>query len=153
MWIRYSPDKRGTLKLFLDEHKPDILMIAEHKLNARNNLRIDGYVTHIQNRIGCRGGGTAILINNNIHCVWFHLETHNVESTAVEIYRPNGTSISVVALYAPFDYTFWLWLSDTWCDNRRRISYSWRGLKCETSWLGRNNRQWKWSLPARIPVG
>ena len=93
----FSRHKRHFLKLFLHEHKPDILMIAEHKLNARNNLRLDGYVTHIQNRIGCRGGGTAILINNNIHCVWFHLETHNVESTAVEIYRPNGTSISVVA--------------------------------------------------------
>lgn len=92
--------RRHYLKLFLDEHKPDILMIAEHCLSSHHRFELDGYIIHRQNRGNDRKRGTAIIVRDNIHSERFRVDTPNIENTAIRVKRPNGTTISVVCLYS-----------------------------------------------------
>ena len=57
-----SLHKRHFLGIFLEEHRPDLVLIAEHKLSPRHNLVFAGYTIIRQNREQGHCGGTAILI-------------------------------------------------------------------------------------------
>lgn len=92
--------RRHYLKLFLDQEKPDILMMAEHRLGPIHRFELDGYVIHRQNSGQGRSRGTAIIVRDNIHSERIRVSTPNIENTAVRVKRPNGATISVVCLYA-----------------------------------------------------
>lgn len=59
-----SKHKRHYLNLFLTEHKPDILLLAEHRLSPRNRLNINVYTIFRQNQQGERGGCTAAFVRD-----------------------------------------------------------------------------------------
>lgn len=93
--------RRHYLSLFVDEHMPDVLLLAEHKLNSRHNYDLDGYTCFRQHRLRGSGGGTAVLVRNNIRCERVMLRNCNIEYTAVKIHRNNGGSTTVVSMYSP----------------------------------------------------
>lgn len=94
-----SRHKRHYLRLFLDQHKPDILMLAEHRLSPRHVLEFRGYSVFRQNRNAGRGGGTAILIRDSFRCERVALDLGNIENTCVRVFRSNGSPMTVVAAY------------------------------------------------------
>lgn len=62
-----SLSRRYDLQRFLSEHNPDIVLLNETKLNPRHNVTFFNYTVIRYDRNGAiRGGGTAILIRNNI---------------------------------------------------------------------------------------
>lgn len=62
-----SISRRYDLQEFLRKHNPDIVLLNETKLNPRHNLKFVNYNVVRHDRNGAiRGGGTAILIRNNI---------------------------------------------------------------------------------------
>lgn len=87
------------MNLFLARHKPDILLIAEHKLSPRHRLDFGGYVTFRQNRHNGRGGGTAVVVREGISCGRIILDTGGIENTAVCIRRVDGSTVTVVSMY------------------------------------------------------
>lgn len=95
-----SRHRRHYLQLFLNRHKPHILLLAEHKLNSHHKLNFEGYLMYRQDRINSGGGGTAVLIRDTLRCERIVLDTGDMESTAVRIHRSNGTSVTVISLYS-----------------------------------------------------
>lgn len=57
-----SLPKRHFLRNFLTKHKPDILLSADHRLSKVHKVDFNGYVVFRHDRIGRRGGGTAVLV-------------------------------------------------------------------------------------------
>lgn len=94
-----SRHRRHYLNLFLQEHSPDVLLIAEHKLSPRHKLDLVGYKTFRQDRIGGRGGGTAILTRDSLCSNRLMLDLGNIENTAVRIDRTDGSVMTVVSMY------------------------------------------------------
>lgn len=93
-----SRHRRHYLRIFLDRHRPDILLVAEHKLSPGHRIDFAGYLSYRQNRHGGRGGGTAVFVKDDIRSERVVLNTGNVESTAVRI-GVGGTAVTVVAAY------------------------------------------------------
>lgn len=75
-------------------------MIAEHRLAAHHRFELDGYIIHRQNGYEGRNRGTAIIVRDNIHSERIRVDTANIENTAIRVKRPNGSTISVICLYA-----------------------------------------------------
>ena len=93
-----SRHRRHYLGLFLDKHKPDVLLMAEHGLSTRHKLDIRGYLTFRQNG-GDGRRGTAILVRDSLDCERLIIETGAIENTAVKIRRVGGATLTVVSLY------------------------------------------------------
>lgn len=83
----------------MDGHKPDIVLVAEHKLNPRHRLEFEGYVVHRQNRDEGTGGGTAIFVRDSIGHDRAVLNLGNIENTCVRIRRRDGSTLTLVAMY------------------------------------------------------
>lgn len=94
-----SRHRRHYLNLFTNEHRPDVLMLAEHGLNSRHNFGLSGYRTFRQDRIDRGGGGTAVLVRETIDCNDFRLDLGAVENTAVRIRLAGGNSLIVLSMY------------------------------------------------------
>lgn len=59
--------RKINLKLFIEKKNPDILLLSETKLNAQHKIQFIGYNTIRTDRPNSKqGGGTAIIIKNNI---------------------------------------------------------------------------------------
>lgn len=58
-----SRHKKQYLNIFIYEHNPHILLLADHKLSVRHKF----YTIFRKYKVGGRGGGTAILIKNWIN--------------------------------------------------------------------------------------
>lgn len=93
-----SRHKRHYLRLFLDEHRPDVMLLAEHKLSARHRIEFKGYQIFLQIRPSA-GGGTAVLVRDEIRCERIYLDLGGIESTCVKIHRAGGTPLLAVAMY------------------------------------------------------
>ncbi|GFV49259.1 putative RNA-directed DNA polymerase from transposon X-element [Trichonephila clavipes] len=61
--------KYAELRIFIEKHSPDILLIQETHLRPSHNFNIANYTCHRNDRIsdGARtAGGTLILVKNSI---------------------------------------------------------------------------------------
>lgn len=59
--------RRYELQCILDRYNPDIVLLNETKLNSRHNLIFNNHKIIRKDRVNSqKGGGTAILIRNNI---------------------------------------------------------------------------------------
>lgn len=94
-----SRHRRHYLNLFLMEHKPDVMLLAEHHLSSRHRFDVKGYKVFRRDRLSRRGGGTAVLVRDRFRCEEVVLDTGAIESTAVCIRRVNGSDIIVVSMY------------------------------------------------------
>lgn len=94
-----SKQKRHYFDIFLKKHKPDIVLIAEHKLNIRHKVEFSGYNIIRQNRSTGSGGGTAICIKENFSYKKIEINLNSVENTAIEVNLIDGSVISFVSMY------------------------------------------------------
>lgn len=94
-----SRHKRHYLQQFVEINKPDILLLAEHKLTERHNFELRGYRSYKQYRSGQAGGGTAVFLRAEIRCERMTMNCQNIEGTAVRIKISQGRDIIVMSLY------------------------------------------------------
>lgn len=91
--------KRHYLRLFVEEHKPDVLMIAEHHLSARHNFELRGYTVYRQDRTNRRGRGTAILLTDRLKETRITTDLGAVEGTVVKMKTIDGRNLVMMSLY------------------------------------------------------
>ncbi|KAK2577884.1 hypothetical protein KPH14_011499 [Odynerus spinipes] len=87
----------------LEELKPDIVLLNETKLNNKHRIEFKDYRVYRNDREqNANGGGTAILIQNNINCneIFIH-DREILETTTVKIKLTSNEKIFIVAAYAP----------------------------------------------------
>ena len=58
-------ERKMNLIIFIEEHKPDIILLSETKLCKKSKFEIQGY-NIIRNDRNKHGGGTAIILRDNI---------------------------------------------------------------------------------------
>lgn len=61
-----SLSKRSELSIFLNRHNPLALLLSETKLNKKHKIIFNGYNIIRTDRGLGSGGGTAIVLKNNI---------------------------------------------------------------------------------------
>lgn len=100
-----SHDKRNNLNFFIEEHKPHILLCSETKLNEIDQITVDGYNVHRNDRIygDIGGGGTAIFIDNRIAFEQISIpnQIESIECCAIKIGLTNGTKLILFSIYKP----------------------------------------------------
>lgn len=102
--IRIS--KRYDLQVFLDANDPDIVLLNETKLNPRHNVIFKNYNIIRKDRIGAtRGGGTAILIKNNIN--YYNYDNRIIhsldalETCAIKVPIDSNSILFIICAYYP----------------------------------------------------
>lgn len=97
-----STKKRLELLNFTQENNIDILLLNETHFKNHQPFKLPNFISHYINRPTPPGhasfGGTAILINRRLSHNPVHIQTTNIENTAIEIKTPN-TSLRIVAVY------------------------------------------------------
>ncbi|GFW41201.1 putative RNA-directed DNA polymerase from transposon X-element [Trichonephila clavipes] len=96
--------RRIELRIFIEKHSPDIILIQETHLRPSHSFNIANYRCYRNDRIteDRAAGGTLVLIKNNIK--HYHLPTpplQAIEATIVIINLPNPNPISIVSCYIP----------------------------------------------------
>lgn len=97
--------RRANLQLFLDEHKPHIVLLCETRLNAIHTVHFKNYNIIRTDRCSGTGGGTAILIRHGIKFHEFNITSLNlsaIECTAVIIPTINK-KIAILSIYSVQD--------------------------------------------------
>lgn len=97
-----SLKKRTDLSVYLNRHKPDIVLINESKLNPTHRVQFSGYNFVRNDRPNStRGGGTAILVKRPIQFTALSpaLKLEGMESTIIKIILSNQKSVVVVSAY------------------------------------------------------
>lgn len=94
-----SRHKKHFLNLFLKDHRPDVMMLAEHMVPTHANLVMEGYKTFLQRRIDRTGRGTAILVKQNIKCEQVVLDSGSIENCCIKLFRVDGSTLHVVSMY------------------------------------------------------
>ena len=88
-------NQKGEITQFLKEENIDILLAQETYLKTKHTFKIPNYTVHRTDRIGKRGGGTAILIRKNIkHTRLIETPNNSFEYTAIQLENRNITLIS-----------------------------------------------------------
>ncbi|XP_076298340.1 uncharacterized protein LOC143217689 [Lasioglossum baleicum] len=99
-----SNEKRASLSEFLEVHEPDAVLLCETKLNDRYRVNFKNYIFIRSDRPNSkRGGGTGILIRDNIKFKTVQTNSSNssnLESTAIEI-KINQSRLFLIAVYSP----------------------------------------------------
>lgn len=98
-----SLHRRHNLELFLKEHKPDILLVCETKLNSTHKVIFKNYTFIRNDRRNSMGGGTGILIKNEINFNKLNcdIDTGKLEYTAISIKLSNTKNINIFSVYNP----------------------------------------------------
>lgn len=93
--------KQHELLKFIEENDPDILLAIETKLKPKNKIFFKNYNIYRNDRLTDNGGGTAILIKNNIKCEQIEKinNIHSFEYTTTKIYMPNNKLLICTAIY------------------------------------------------------
>lgn len=99
----YSKAKRHQLKLLLNKYNPDVVIIAETKLNNNNTINLNGYKIYRNDRNTNNGGGTALCIKQNINNEYINtpLNIKSIESCTAMIKLENNKKIYVSSIYKP----------------------------------------------------
>lgn len=98
-----SNDRRYSLALTLSNLKPDIVLISKTKLNKRNQLSSKDYKVLRNDRDSDNGGGTAILIKNNISFtkVEINSKLKILEVSVIQIKLQNNQKLFIISAYTP----------------------------------------------------
>lgn len=94
-----SKHRRHYLNLFLKHHNPDMVLIAEHKLNFRHQIHFKNYNFIRNNHVEGKGGGTAICIRGKFYYKKIALNLNQIENAAIKVILIDGSAISFVAMY------------------------------------------------------
>lgn len=79
-----SLSRRSDLQEFIKKHKPDIVFLSETKLNIKHRVSFTDYNVIRRDRfLANRGGGTAILVKNNLKFS-IHNDSRILKFTALE---------------------------------------------------------------------
>lgn len=101
-----STQKQADVHHFLAEMALDILLISETKLNSSHRINFAGYntVRNDRNVTGARGGGTAILVKENINFSEVHYPNSKdkqiLEYTIIQLITNNSDKLYIVSIYA-----------------------------------------------------
>ncbi|GFX26794.1 probable RNA-directed DNA polymerase from transposon X-element [Trichonephila clavipes] len=97
--------KYAELRIFIEKHSPDILLIQETHLRPSDNLNIANYTCHRNDRIsdGPRtAGGTLILVKNSLkHYCLPTPPLRALEATNIILTPPKHDPISITCVYIP----------------------------------------------------
>lgn len=98
-----SIDKRHQLDLFLNKHKPHILLCSETHLNERHKLHFNNYNIYRCDRKSSNGGGTAIFVNKNISFerIVIPNDVKSIECCAIKIKAIDGSKLILISIYKP----------------------------------------------------
>ncbi|GFW56140.1 probable RNA-directed DNA polymerase from transposon X-element [Trichonephila clavipes] len=107
--------KITELKIFIEKHSPDLILIQETHLRPSHNINIANYICYRNDRLTSNEnyrafGGTLILIKNSIK--HYSLPTpsmQTIEATIVILTPIDHDPISIVSIYIPprsDEYTF-----------------------------------------------
>ena len=97
-----SKVKQEEVRYLLSERKPHLLLLSETKLNDSNFVQFPQYKIYRNDRLSDGGGGTAILIRENIkHDVVNTPLLKASEATCVKLSLNNSKSIIVNSFYSP----------------------------------------------------
>lgn len=98
--------RRYDLRQFINKHNPDIILLNETKLNRRHKLHFDNYNMIRKDRNGAlRGGGTGILIKNNLKYNIYSNNTINsfkfLETCIIKLPMGANEMLYVISGYYP----------------------------------------------------
>lgn len=98
--------RRVELNNFIGEKNPDIILLNETKLNEKHIVKFEGYNMIRRDRSrGSRGGGTAIIIRDNIKYSKFHNSKIDslplLETCIIKINVPSNSTMFIIAAYYP----------------------------------------------------
>lgn len=98
--------RRYDLQTFLQFHKFDILLLSETKLNKIHKPLFENYTLIRTDRANNkRGGGTAILIANNISFTAISYpnsrDNTTLELTVIKVHLQNNNPVLIFSVYAP----------------------------------------------------
>lgn len=95
--------RRHNLDAFLNENKPDFLLISETKLKSIHKLALSNYEIHRTDRLNDAGGGTAVLFKNSYKTeqIMCDLNISSFEYTMTQVFLNNNESIFIIAIYKP----------------------------------------------------
>lgn len=100
-----TKNKQHELYECINEHKPDIVFLVETKLKPNIKIHFKDFHILRNDRMNNDGGGTAIVIKNNIYCE--QLEKINTissfEYTAIKIKLQNNKHLFCASIYKPPD--------------------------------------------------
>lgn len=82
-----SNAKRHEVLVFLGTHKPHVLLLTETKLSACHNVQFRGYEIIRTDRLNSAGGGTAIILRDNIRYQRISTSDWNLFSVECTIVR------------------------------------------------------------------
>lgn len=95
-----SKEKQHHLQTYLDQEKPIALLVSETKLNEKFKIALKGYVLIRTDRTTNTGGGTGILLRNDIIFEELNQPTiKSIEFTAVKIKLNDSMKIILIAAY------------------------------------------------------
>ena len=101
--ISWNPDiltnRQEELLNLLNQLKPQVLCLQETGLKTGVNLKIPGYSIFRTDRLTARGGGTAILVQEDIPATQCSIKTNTLEHTSVTI-QISQTSITIASIYS-----------------------------------------------------
>ncbi|CAD7003469.1 unnamed protein product [Ceratitis capitata] len=112
-----SKQKRHYFNLFLQKHKPDVVLAAELRLSDKHNISFRNYSyvpqlmkTHTDNK---NSQSTGIFIRENFQYNRIEVErTTYLETTAIELLTSDGNRIAIAAMYNRLSKTDKLCTSD-----------------------------------------
>ena len=94
-------NKLYELRAFIQEESYDIIALCETHLVAGDLFKVPGYVLYRNDRRGRRGGGTAILVRNNLkHHRVPSPSTEYLEFTIINVTLADGYSLNIGSLYS-----------------------------------------------------
>lgn len=97
-----SKTKQHSMNDYIKNHEPHIMLIGETKLNDNFRLNFQNYVLHRTDRMVNNGGGTAILIRDDLSVETLPSPSNiGIECTATKIMLNATNHLTVVAAYIP----------------------------------------------------
>lgn len=95
-----SKAKQKEVEYLLYERKPHFLLLSETKLNNNNFVQFPGYKIYRNDRLSAGGGGTAILIREDLkHKVVNTPLLKSSEATCVRLALSNSKYLNVISFY------------------------------------------------------
>ncbi|GFW55108.1 probable RNA-directed DNA polymerase from transposon X-element [Trichonephila clavipes] len=97
-------NKLFELKIFVEKHCPDIILIQETHLRPSQHINICNYNCYRNDRItdGPASGGTLIFIKSTIpHFVPHSTPLQHIEATTITLNPPNVNPVTITSIYIP----------------------------------------------------
>lgn len=95
--------KKLEFEQFLKKHSPDLVMLTETKLNAKNNVFFHGYKIFRNDRVENSGGGTAICYKEQLCCDFIASpkKIKSFECCLVKLKTKSKQSVIFASIYKP----------------------------------------------------